>query len=441
MDGSKTQEGSTTPDPWERFRLSTQSDERSSEGHRLVGQSPYLPVLDPEPVAEKKPQRRWWAKITGFFGGLSLTAPEIGIVGVAAIGLVLIAVASVETSGATRTGVFALIALVPLALVTAILFRSDRYAPLKVRYTVIVFLWGAGAATLLASIVNTGLFDDFLGYFGNLQYANNLTAIVVAPISEELLKGTGVLLVLLIARRYVVSKKNGVMIGGLAGAGFAFTENILYFIEAESEGSAILGFTIFARGVLSPFVHPMATSFTGLAVAAAILASANAWGWIWRVSAGVGMAIILHAMWNGFASLGAWWIVLYLVVELPLFIIWLTWILTGSKKALGEIYAGLIPYVVTGWVSPAEQQMVTDRRARKYALKWARKVGRPARKSVRCYMRNAGRLGLEQRAMERMGPSASRQAVASTLVTALAESKEEYMSAGQAYAAMQGGNF
>lgn len=420
---------STEEKPWERFRLESQVGERTKEGHHLSGGSPYAED-EPEEEVETRPpflQR-------GVFSRLSPSGAEFVLIIVAVAGLAAGAALAVWSAGFAKTGIFALVALVPLTFVTLVLLHADRLAPLRPRYLVYVFLWGAGVATTLAALVNSALFSDLIAYLGQLEIAETRLAVIVAPLSEELLKGVGVVLVLLLARHHLVSKRNGVVVGGLAGAGFAFTENIIYFVQAHAEGSAMLGFTIFARGVMSPFVHPMATSFTGLGIAAALLAGKGVWGWVWRVSSGFAVAVILHAMWNGFATLGAVWIVFYLLVEVPLLVAWLVWLLRGMDKRMKQIGVGLEPYVATGWMSPEEAFMASNPVARRYALKWGRKVGSPARGAVKKHLRMSGRLGLAQTNMEKLGGDPKVQAVAFTWMEDVGKARETYLAAGEVHA-------
>jgi RsiW-degrading membrane proteinase PrsW (M82 family) len=72
---------------------------------------------------------------------------------------------------------------------------------------------------------------------------------------------------LLFRRREFDGIIDGIVYAGIVAAGFAFTENILYFgrafgEEAEMGGSVL--FTLILRGVLSPFAHPLFTSMTGI---------------------------------------------------------------------------------------------------------------------------------------------------------------------------------
>lgn len=410
--------------PWDRYRLAAQAGERGLEGHRGDTTSPFVTPQSPPPRRRKGPFS-WLTKHTG------LSPVEQIMVLASALGIVATLLLLLRDSGPTNAGLYALLALVPLVLVVWILLRADRLAPLPTRYLLIALLWGGGVATAVAGIVNSALYSDFILYLGDVTASQTLAAVAVAPVSEEVMKGGGVVLVLLIARKYVVSVTNGIAVGGLVGAGFAFTENLIYFAEAHASGTTMLGITVFGRAVMSPFVHPMATSLTGLGVAAALVKAPRVWSWIWRPGLGLLSAMGLHALWNGVASLGAVFIVLYLLVELPLFILWLVWILRRPKKMLSRLYDGLVPYEATGWLRHYELVTICDLRARRSARRWARKTSKLAKRSMRGYLRDAGRLGLLQELIESQGPTRSRVLLAKSSLSQLISNREIFLEQGR----------
>lgn len=414
---------SSEPRPWEQYRLAAQKGEREQEGHRLDSAGPFQTAAD----APKHPSRigRFWAR-------LGLSAAETALIIASVLGLVAASIVLFEGTGAAQTGVFMLVALIPLVFVTWVLMRCDQVAPLPKRYPVFAALWGAGIATAVAAVVNSALLADLLGYSGDVDTAQVWAATVVAPFSEEILKGLGGALILYVSRRFVVSISGGVVIGGLAGAGFAFTENILYFAQAQAEGRATLGFTIFARAVMSPFVHPLATSLTGIGIAAAILTGRGVWSRVWRVTVGWAGAVAVHALWNGLATLGSSWFLWYLLVEAPIFIAWLVWIARRPRRLLPQVAAGLAPYVATGWLGVDEVAMATTQVGRRHARKWARHVGSGARRAMRAYLVDAGRLGLEQRQIQRHDLSQDRVSVARRSLSDLISHREIYLDAGRA---------
>ncbi|WP_182140772.1 MULTISPECIES: PrsW family intramembrane metalloprotease [unclassified Schaalia] len=414
---------SSEPNPWERYRLSAQRSERQDEGHHLDSPSPYSQA-QPSSDAKVGRFRTWWV-------ARGLSTSDTVIVIAAVVGLIATSLVLFQSTGFVSTGAFGLIALLPLGIVAWVLSRSDALAPMPLRYLLFSAAWGAGVATAIAAAINTALFEDLIHYLGDVASAEVRAAVLVAPFSEEVLKGLGVVVILVVGRPYVVSLSNGVAVGGLAGAGFAFTENILYFAQAHAEGTSSLGVTIFARAVMSPFVHPLATSLIGIGVAAALLGPKGIWSRCWRGGVGWIAAIFVHAAWNGLASRGIEWLVWYILLEVPLFIVWLIWILRRPKKELPRIGQGLDPYVATGWLSTQELHMVCDAGGRKYARQWARKVGKPAPKALRGYMKNAGRLGLEQRQIENSGPSRPRTLVAQKALAEMIIHREAYLEAGQ----------
>jgi hypothetical protein len=104
-----------------------------------------------------------------------------------------------------------------------------------------------------------------------------VSSVIQAPLVEEFAKGLGVFLVFVFGRRTFDGPVDGVVYGALVGAGFAFTENILYFATSLIEGGvADTAFTFFLRGILSPFAHVMFTAITGYALGLAARRGAGA---------------------------------------------------------------------------------------------------------------------------------------------------------------------
>ena len=137
-------------------------------------------------------------------------------------------------------------------------------------------------------------------------------AVVQAPIVEEFAKGLGVYLIFVSARRAFDGPVDGVVYGALIGAGFAFTENIQYFAISFIEGGVVdASTTFFVRGILSPFAHVMFTSVTGFALGLAARRGASAGQAVGPWVLGMIGAIALHALWNGSAVFGDFF-VLYL---------------------------------------------------------------------------------------------------------------------------------
>src|SRR5215203_5356838 len=109
----------------------------------------------------------------------------------------------------------------------------------------------------------------------------------------------------------------------LAALGFAMTENILYYGRAALGGGGSLTLIFIIRGFFAPFSHPLFTSLTGIGLGLA-RQSTNTAVKILTPIVGLLMAIFMHSLWNGTATLsGLLFLFTYLVVMIPAFIIML----------------------------------------------------------------------------------------------------------------------
>jgi RsiW-degrading membrane proteinase PrsW (M82 family) len=178
------------------------------------------------------------------------------------------------------TGVVGLVAgvvfaLVPVFIVVPCLLWLDRFEAEPPTLLVFAFAWGAVVATFVALVVNTYSLALLRDAGGDIS----TTAVVVAPWVEESCKGAVVLLVLLWRRREFDGVVDGIVYAGLAGAGFAFTENVLYLGRALSEsGTAGLAVTFVLRCVVGPFAHPLFTMAIGIGLGVAVPRGAGGCG-------------------------------------------------------------------------------------------------------------------------------------------------------------------
>lgn len=270
--------------------------------------------------------------------------------------------------GAAASIVSGLLALIPLVLVLVAIRMIDRWEPEPRGLVVLALAWGAVASVVIAlgvdlviTLVAPGLPDT-------------VSAVLQAPIVEEVAKGAGVLLVFVAARRAFDGPVDGVVYGALVGAGFAFTENILYFADSLVTGGAeSAAYTFFLRGILSPFAHVMFTAVTGYTLGRA--ARRGVWGAAavgpWAV--GLVGAIGLHALWNG-SAVFADFFVLYATFQMPLFILFIVGVVLLRREEARLTRTCLGDYAVAGWFSPAEVDMLATGRGRSRAVAWARSL-------------------------------------------------------------------
>ncbi|MDU7729852.1 MAG: PrsW family intramembrane metalloprotease [Actinomyces sp.] len=346
------------------------------------------------------------------------------IVGVAALGFALFGY--VRTGGLPSTVLTGVLALIPLGFIIAVLRFIDRWEPEPWVAMLVTFVWGAGAAAVVAMVINTALQTNIQLITGHSGLTMVATASIVAPIVEETLKGAGVVFVLAWRRYRINSLIDGIVYAGMAGAGFAFIENIQYFLRSSEEGQLMI--TWFLRGIMSPFLHPMATSFIGLAAAWGVVRHKSGLAWVWTLPLGWIVAVLIHGSWNYLASTSMErWFVFYLFVEVPIFIAWIVALLVMSARQARTIANGLEPYVRTGWILPGEVTMVVNRGARRSAVRWAAQGGRAAKRAMKNFQRLAAALGMDEMIHRKAGRHADRVAQDQDMLQQLIASRDVFL--------------
>ncbi|HSO65073.1 MAG TPA: PrsW family intramembrane metalloprotease, partial [Ornithinibacter sp.] len=278
--------------------------------------------------------------------------------GVAGVGFLLVALVVATYFGATfgvQTALLAMVvALLPLGVVIPTFLWLDRFESEPTRYLVGAFLWGALVAAAVAAVFNTSAIA-VLEVTTDPELALATTAVLVAPVVEEALKGVLVLFVWWFRRHEFDGITDGMVYAGVCAAGFAFTENMQYLAVAWSQGGGeALTATFVARCLMSPFAHPMFTVLTGIGVGVA----ATSRTWLPRILApviGFGLAVLAHALWNLAAvSGGRGMITVYLLVEVPIFLAFVAFVGWTRRREGHLIGQFLRPYADAGWLSPAE---------------------------------------------------------------------------------------
>ncbi|PZU45867.1 MAG: PrsW family intramembrane metalloprotease [Microbacterium sp.] len=316
------------------------------------------PAAPPVPVALPAPPRS------------GRTAP-IWIFAVLAVLLLGIAAYILTFLGVVASVVGMVLALIPLTVVLLAVRLADRWEPEPASLVIFALAWGAIASVAIAlgvdimlSIAVPGSPDD--------PVRDALSSVVQAPLVEEFAKGLGVFLVFAFGRRAFDGPVDGVVYGALVGAGFAFTENILYFATSLIEGGVPeTAFTFFLRGILSPFAHVMFTAVTGYAIGRAARAGASV-----GTAAGVGLlgmlcAAALHALWNG-SAMFADFFQLYITLQVPLFIGFVLGFVALRREEARLTRERLGEYAAAGWFTPAEVEMLATPAGRRRAIEWAR---------------------------------------------------------------------
>ncbi|WP_214403892.1 PrsW family intramembrane metalloprotease [Pseudonocardia lacus] len=306
-----------------------------------------------------------------------LGAMALGICGLLAVGL--------GGSGLGVGGVVvgALCALLPVGPVVATFLWLDRWEPEPPRLLLLAFAWGAGVATLTALLVNTGgelIAAQLIG----AGRADVIATVIVAPIAEEAVKGVFLVGLLVLNRKEFDGVVDGVVYAGLVAAGFAFTENILYFgaafvEDAMSGASSTLWSTFFLRGLLGPFAHPLFTAMLGIACGIAAQ-NRNSTLRVGVVAVGYVAAVGLHMLWNGAASLGNdQWYSIYGTVMVPLFLAQIGLVLWQRRREQRIVAEQLPAFAKAGWIAPSEVALLSSLAGRRG---WQRAVRARSGKAV-----------------------------------------------------------
>jgi RsiW-degrading membrane proteinase PrsW (M82 family) len=302
------------------------------------------------------------------------------------------------------------LALLPLPVVLGAFRWLDRYEPEPRGLLLFAFGWGATVAALAAAVLNTAS-AVAIARTGGPSEGMAATAVLVAPWVEEAAKGAAVLLVLWFRRHEFDGVVDGIVLAGLSGVGFAFTENILYFGRAFLAGDEELGVTggIFAagvtfvlRGVLSPFAHPLFSAMVGIGLGLAARGVSPAVRWAAPL-AGYLAAVLLHATWN-WASLSglSGFLTGYVVVMVPTFAATVG-IAAWSRRREGATLARRLPaYVDAGWLAPEDVAMLASVPRRRQALRFVEgRAGRAARSALRDFQHAATELAFLRERVER----------------------------------------
>lgn len=294
-----------------------------------------------------------------------LAAAGVVVVLVAALLTALASISSVTGTVGLVTGV--VLAAVPVLPVAATLLWLDRYEAEPAGLLVFAFAWGAGVAALVALVVNTASTAALRAAGGDVT----LAAVGVAPVVEETAKALAVVAILLVRRREFDGMVDGIVYAGLAGLGFAFTENVLYLGRTLAEsGTAGLAVVFILRCVVSPFAHPLFTAASGVALGLASRSSSRGRR-VAIVAAGWLVAVGLHAAWNLSASTLRGFLTVYVLVQVPVLAAFAAVAVLARRREGRLITRHLAVYVETGWISPAEVAMLASLGARRRARAWA----------------------------------------------------------------------
>jgi protease PrsW len=362
----------------------------------MTESTPPVPVFDPRAVIE------------GRVPGRISVAYIAGIVTTAACAIVALSVDASESFAAGRGVVpFAValpLALLPVPLLVALVLWVDRLEPEPRGTLVFAFGWGAGIAALAALIINTAGLEYVTQPELGASTGQYVSATFGAPVVEETLKGLFLVGLLWRRRDEIDGPTDGVIYAAMVGLGFAMIENVGYYINAlvtpHQGGYALLGYTFVLRGVLSPLLHPIFTSMTGLGVAYA--ASRRGRSGYWAIAAGWLAAMVLHGTWNALSVYGTAGVLTgYAIMSCVL--VGIIVVLVADRHRVVRLIRYYLPaYAPTGMVTAEDVAMLSSLGARRRARNWARATGGlPAAAAMGDYQLAATELALLRAKTER----------------------------------------
>ena len=203
------------------------------------------------------------------------------------------------------------------------------------------FGWGTGGALIFAGYGNTVIDSAVAASNLSDNSVDFVTSVVTGPLVEETGKGVGVLVLILAARKVIDRPAQGGVIGALVGLGFAWGEDIGYYVSALEDGMSGLWESFLVRAILGAYAHAIFTGVFGYALAWAVLRAKNALVGLLAAAGGFGGALALHAQANGVGFLAPEdsWNLTYGAIEIPVLVVSVALLVWGLRRQRATLEA------------------------------------------------------------------------------------------------------
>lgn len=203
------------------------------------------------------------------------------------------------------------------------------------------FGWGTGGALIFAGFGNG--FVDFAVEESGLgdSAVDFATSVLTGPVVEETGKGLGVLALILAARKVLERPAQGGVLGALVGMGFAWGEDVGYYVSALEDGMSGLWESFLVRAILGAYAHAIFTGVFGYALAWAVLRANSAMRAVLVGALGFVGALALHAQANGlgFVAPEDSWNLTYGAIEIPVFVVSAALLVWGLRRRRATLEA------------------------------------------------------------------------------------------------------
>ena len=196
------------------------------------------------------------------------------------------------------------------------------------------FGWGTGGALIFAGYGNTVIDSAVAASNLSDDAVDVVTSVVTGPLVEETGKGIGVLALVLAARKVLDRPAQGGVLGALVGLGFAWGEDVGYYVSALEDGMSGLWESFLARALLGAYGHAIFTGVFGYALAWAVLRAQNVLVGLLAAAGGFVAALALHAQANGVGFLAPEdsWNLTYGAIEIPVLVVSLALLVWGLRR-------------------------------------------------------------------------------------------------------------
>ena len=241
------------------------------------------------------PRGRW---ILLGLGALLFVASAVVTLGTAA----LVGENALATQGAGAVLAAVTIPLAPALGAALLVGAIDRYEREPVVVLAGAFAWGALIAIPAALFLESGLNAWLQAAWGGAASPAAGTALVAhsalrglgAGLTEEAVKGAGLLVLLWALRDEFDNVTDGIVYGVMIGAGFAMVENFVYFATSPRGD---LGFLVLGRVVLGWLGHSTFTALFGAGLGYAREVRERRRQWLAPL-AGLVAAVLLHSLFD-----------------------------------------------------------------------------------------------------------------------------------------------
>lgn len=196
------------------------------------------------------------------------------------------------------------------------------------------FGWGTGGALIFAGYGNTVIDSAVAASNLSDDAVDVVTSVVTGPLVEEIGKGIGVLALVLAARKVLDRPAQGGVLGALVGLGFAWGEDVGYYVSALEDGMSGLWQSFLARALLGAYGHAIFTGVFGYALAWAVLRAQNVLVGLLAAAGGFIAALALHAQANGIGFLAPEdsWNLTYGAIEIPVLVVSVALLVWGLRR-------------------------------------------------------------------------------------------------------------